>query len=334
MNMKGILNSFVGNKKTVLKLVFILIFTGGLVYLLFLNVDIDDLINIFNKISWSIIIFPFLFYLSSHFFRTLRIYLILEKKVSFQKIVYIVFINNFWNSLLPLRLGELSYIFLLKKENVEVTKGAFTLGTLRLFDIVAIFIFFSVALFFTTLSNYFFNLFVISFFIFILILLILIVFFRGLIFNFIKRLDNYFKNSSLRMTFLTKILNQVIGTLEHFIILKSKIMIFNMFILSLLVWFFALLTGYFIMHYLMGISFFVVVISLCFVMLTYILPIQGLMGFGTTEGAWALVLIMFGFTKEQSIAAGLAFHLLSMFYTIILGLVGYLFRKIIYSNCE
>jgi uncharacterized membrane protein YbhN (UPF0104 family) len=100
----------------------------------------------------------------------------------------------------------------------------------------------------------------------------------------------------------------------------------------MLVWLFALLTGYFIVSYFIDISFFVVVLGFCLVMLTYILPVQGLLGFGTTEGAWALVLIIFGFTKEQAIATGIVFHILSLFYTGLLGIWGYFFLKFLKSN--
>lgn len=321
MKIKPILNAFLGalenKKKVILKFILALICTIIIIYFIFRNIEIKAFVDVFRQISVFVIIFPFLFYLFSHFFRAVRFYLILEKAVSLKKLIHIVFINNFWNSILPMRLGELSYIYLLKKENIESTKGVFTLGTVRLFDLAAIFIFFSIALFFTTLRNYYFNIFFISFLSLLLFVLILIIFFRRIIFNFFQK-----TNSSLN----SKILSKIIGTLEHFVILKSKLMIFNQFVLSLFVWLFALLTGYFIVHFFIDVSFFVVILGLCLVMLTYVLPIQGLMGFGTTEGAWAIVLIVFGFTKEQAIATGFAFHVLSLFYTTILGLCGYLLK--------
>ena len=316
MDDEGILNKL---KKNIFKILITIIFTVLLLYLIFKKIDLQVTIETFKSINTFTILFPFFLYTLSHFFRGLRCYFILEKQVPFRKMINIVFVHNFFNSVLPLRLGELSYIYLLKKESIEGTKSLFTLGVIRLFDLLSIFIFFSLALLFTTLNNSVFNIFMLISFLIILLVLILVIFFRTIIFNFIKNI-----HSSTKITFIQKALAKLIETLQHFGVLKSKKNLVYILITSILVWLFALSTGYFIVSPFINISFFVVVIGLCFTMLTYILPIQGFMGFGTTEGAWALVLIFFGFSSELAIATGFIFHVLGLGYASLLGVFGIL----------
>lgn len=302
-------------QKIWLRLFLMLIFTVILLYFIFKNLPFSSLMAGFKEISIFNLILAGASYFVCLFFRSLRFYLILEKELSFKKVFGITSFNNFTNNILPLRLGELSYIYLAKKEGIKSTRGVFTLGIVRIFDIAVIFLFFSIALLFTHTSNYFFNLFAIILFIILLSLLFLVIFFRRTIFNSLQSI--HLKTEKI---FLRKILENTLETLNNFIILKSRKNLWYLAITSILVWIFAFGSGYFIVSDLLPISFFVVILGLCFAMLTYILPIQGLMGFGTTEGAWALVLIYFGFTSTQALSTGFAFHLWSLFYSILFGL--------------
>ena len=58
--------------------------------------------------------------------------------------------------------------------------------------------------------------------------------------------------------------------------------------------------------------------------------IQGIGGFGTMEGGWALGFIAVGASKEIAINTGFGFHLIILLYTIILGFWGY--GKIYYGG--
>tara|TARA_Y100000034_G_C6725297_1_gene321016 strand:- start:203 stop:637 length:435 start_codon:yes stop_codon:yes gene_type:complete len=138
-----------------------------------------------------------------------------------------------------------------------------------------------------------------------------------MIFNFIKKVYG-----STKRKYIKQISGKLIETLRHFDILKSRKNVLYVLITSAFVWFFALSSSYFIVKHFIDISYFVAVIGFCFAMLTYVLPLQGFLGFGTTEGAWALVLIFFGFSNEQAIATGFAFHIISLLYTSVLGLWG------------
>ena len=49
------------------------------------------------------------------------------------------------------------------------------------------------------------------------------------------------------------------------------------------------------------------------------LPIQGLLGFGTTEAGWAIPLMILGRSREEAIAIGFCLHGLAIVYLLILG---------------
>jgi len=309
-------------KKNRLNKVFVflatLFITLVILWLLFKSISLDFLFSVFSQLKWHVILIPFILYLIGNILRSLRTYILFEKSISYYKIFNITCIHNFLNNVLPWRMGEFSHIFLLKNEGIEGTKGLFTLGILRIFDMVIILLFFSVSLLFAPKSNIFFNYFAL-FFCFLLLLIIYFLIFKPIfILNFMKRIRG--KPSLL---FLRKIMEKIIETLQHFNMIKSKQLLFQMFIISLLLWSFLLLADFIVVSYFIQISISVFVLGSCLAMLTYLLPIQGFMGFGTTEGTWVLVLLFFGFAKEQSIVSGLAFHVFGLMYAFLLGVYGF-----------
>ena len=58
--------------------------------------------------------------------------------------------------------------------------------------------------------------------------------------------------------------------------------------------------------------------------LGFILPVQGLGGFGTVEAGWTVGCLMAGFSKEMGMASGFSFHIIVLGYVSLLGLYGML----------
>ena len=57
-------------------------------------------------------------------------------------------------------------------------------------------------------------------------------------------------------------------------------------------------------------------------LVTTILPIQGIGGFGSFEGAWAGAFLLLGVPKATAILSGIIIHLILFIYQAILGSVG------------
>lgn len=62
-----------------------------------------------------------------------------------------------------------------------------------------------------------------------------------------------------------------------------------------------------------------------------VLPVKSIGGFGTTEGSWAIGLMLLGFSKEIAIKAGFVIHIFALLNVTILFIIGILFRFLYYK---
>jgi hypothetical protein len=74
-----------------------------------------------------------------------------------------------------------------------------------------------------------------------------------------------------------------------------------------------------------------VILGGTFILLTMILPIQGIGGFGTTEGIWTLVFVPLGMSLSSAVVSGFGYHIILIGYYFLLGVYG-LLKLNIYPN--
>lgn len=92
------------------------IISGVIVWFLLSQIDPRDIPRVIGKIPfWSLGI-AFLFYTFSVFLKALRFRIILRTGISLGQLFPIVSLYMFFANVLPMRAGELSYIYLLKKQ--------------------------------------------------------------------------------------------------------------------------------------------------------------------------------------------------------------------------
>jgi uncharacterized membrane protein YbhN (UPF0104 family) len=58
-----------------------------------------------------------------------------------------------------------------------------------------------------------------------------------------------------------------------------------------------------------------------------ILPIQGIGGFGTFEGSWAVSFMAVGVSKEAAISSGFLSHIFGIFCILILFIIGFILQQ-------
>ena len=75
-------------------------------------------------------------------------------------------------------------------------------------------------------------------------------------------------------------------------------------------------------------TFWTVLFASSFAIITTILPVQGIGGFGTMEGGWTIGLMAMGVTKGIAISSGFSYHIIVLFYIGILGCIGILKNNI------
>jgi len=301
------------------------------------QIRIEDISKLITKFSIPYALGAFFMWSATYFFRTVRFQvLICSKRIEIKNLFPIISVHNFFINILPIRMGEISYIYILKKnQNVKISEGMATLLIARVCDSLIMSIFFFISLMIMrerliiSLSNVIYI--VIAF---VLIVVIFLLYMPSLgtksikIFEFLfqkLKIENYeiFKLFIMKGQEIINNIHQIqsYGTFPFTILLTVAI------------WVTIYLTSYL---WLIGIKLYLDIWTVIFITtfpgIIATLPIQGLAGIGTVEVGWVAALMMLGITKEQAIILGFCFHFLALVYTSILGLYGVV--AIRYKNVE
>ncbi|MDO8643183.1 MAG: lysylphosphatidylglycerol synthase transmembrane domain-containing protein [Candidatus Woesearchaeota archaeon] len=285
-----------------------------LVWLLFHSINISDLADAFSRVTLIGVALGFVLYALGYLIRAVRFYYLLDKKLGLRVLFFVVCIHNMINSLLPARLGELSYVYLVKKKNIPLAQSTAGLVLTRIFDLIALIILFLVALFMAraTLPVFFKNLIPVVW----VVLGVLIVGSITLILcePWLRR----FADSRLQ---ILRMLHSFVHSFrrEH---TCSKIIMLSL--SSIVLWISQFLMIYFIFWHMLPVSGWYILIGSLFPILSTVLPVQGIAGFGSIEAAWALAFVMLGLSKEVAIATGFVFHFVIIGYFLVWGFVGWL----------
>lgn len=294
-----------------------------LVYLLISQISLNDLFNTLKKSNYKYILSAFIIYLVIYFIRSIRMSVLLKGELSIYQLFPIVCIHNFMNMLLPMKTGELSYSYLLKKKSkINLDRSLSNILVARIMDLTGILFLFSFSLFF-----YFdtFNLKLVS-----LILLLSSSFLLFMSFIFINKLLIISKFES-KYKFLMKIKIFILSILtestRYSQLEKIKIVIISLTI-NLLMFIF----GYLLLKsFGVNLSIWAIFVGGTLAFLITLIPIQGLFNFGTLETAWTISYIYVGLTKEQAILTGFSYHIINILFTIIMFIIGiviYRFKRV------
>jgi len=308
--------------------------TIALVAILFTQINLGDVISTLTNINPIYLAAGFILYVCSYFFRAWRFHLLLNKEVSIKDLFHIECVHNMMNNLLPARTGELSYIYLLKKINTRTTgEGVATLIVSRIFDAIALAIFFFCAILLirdipTVILDTIW-LVAIGIIIFIIFLVLLLWYGRKFLFWIHKAITFLHIEQKHWVKYLMKKGDETVESLDQINILHNQIYCL---VSSLLIWGFNCGMIYFLLAGMgFDLSYLSIIIGATFILLTTILPIQGIAGFGTTELIWTLVFVSLGLSKNAAIVSGFSYHILVILFFMILGIYGWLKIRILVS---
>lgn len=299
--------------------------TISLIAILLSHIEVADIVDTLTGIEPVYLMAGFGLYVLSYFFRALRFYVLLDNKVGLKDLFGIVCLHNMANNIFPARTGELSYIYLIKKNHhVPIRDGIASLMVARVFDFIAIAVIFLIS--FNFLSD---NYLIVPQFIKTLMLIVILIAIISLVFICSKKIIDYVKFTSfcvvvpeVLIDFLTNRLNTIA---KKFDMIANTKHITNAALLSTMVWFTSFMMGYLLIIN-MGIQLdiWAILVGFTFSVLISILPIHGIGGFGTMEGGWAVIFIALGAEKEIAILTGFAYHIIIIIFTILLGICGML----------
>ncbi len=311
--------------------------TLGLVTVLLQKLDFDRAIRMAGTLNLSrilLITFSYGIYLVWVNLRA-RI-LIHSQRIGFFDLFSIIGLHNMYNRILPFRTGEISYVYLLRKEeDLPATEGTATLLVARIFDYIMISLLFLLSAFFlyNTLSGTFKPLpLIISIFLFIsFATLIYMTLLGDKAMRVIELILN--KLGFLKAKLTEKILAKGREIVESLRIISSRKTYFLTFLASLALWVSMFYFLYIILNGMgIGIGILSVVIGSTLAILTNVLPVNSVAGFGTIEAGWTVGYMMLGYDKDVAISSAFLVHFFILFCALFYGLLGYSYQVIRKNN--
>jgi uncharacterized protein (TIRG00374 family) len=296
-----------------------------LIYFLIRELKGYNLIENFSEIQWWVIVLPIVFFgliKLSNTFRYAYLYKIKERK----KLFLILSFCNAFLSLLPFRLGEISYIKYLK-DHFEIPRSTILkkLVLLRFFDLVTVYLLFLISSFYVGsnikggIVSY------VSILIFVGLLIGIVIFSIIFLFNKNKLVkENKYYQKILIFFQETK---RELGNASK----KSIIILLTQ---SLFYWFLRIFLSFLILNFLgLNLSFFLVAFVSLLLLLIGLFPIKTFADFGVFEGGWAYFLVLIGFEYQEVLPVIINLHILLILPITIYGFGGWLLLKL-YSKSK
>lgn len=309
-----------------------LLITLVILFILFTQISLRDLFTLLIRIDplWATL--GSAAYFLATLFRALRFrWLIHSKRFSLDELFRISVFYHLSLMVLPSKLGELSYPYLLNRMGgISMTEGLASLITSRVYDffiILVIFLFSSLG--FQNLFTV--NLLFVLLLTFLLILVILLTFFYmnhlltlisngwGCIFKILR------KEESKPSRWVQKKIHEMS---EDFYAIRAKKTYLAVALTSILSWFMIFLTFQaFLLAFGVEISFLKLLFGSSVAVIANALPIGGIGNWGTLEVGWAAGFLMTGLPKEQAIVTGFGVHILIFIACALLGLLSWVTLK-------
>lgn len=306
-------------KKNLFQIGISILFIGILISQFDFSVSLKD-IQRFIKPAY--IFMAFIVYACSYIIKAQRLFILVKLNAPLKIYFAITSLHNLWNNILPSRIGELSYVLLIKK-HLGLSAGAglshlFIMRYLELF-ISLIILFIAVLLNKNPSHPIYYNRYYLS-------CILLLIFLMGLLFLIFKKPS---KKILLRMiSFIGIKKDLLINIIEDFFNIFNQF--YLKFILLLSVYtvvgtFILYLTNH-ILFIMFGFpfSFYDTIIVSSFMILTFLFPLQGIGGFGTYESVLTLGFYILGIQKDVAIICALILHIIGYVYFLLLGLLGYI----------
>ncbi|WP_418791092.1 lysylphosphatidylglycerol synthase transmembrane domain-containing protein [Phosphitispora sp. TUW77] len=303
-----------------------LILTVFLFVLFFHFINFKQLINMFEKLSWMSVVVATVLYFISNYFRAERFRLLTDQQISLVQMMQIVFFYGFYNKVLPLRTGEISYAVLMKKSNKSTfTESLSALLITRIYDIMSAFLLLLIALFFARKAVSVINPALTAGLLAIIVVtlfnlpgvfkIIELIFHKTLISGRFGLNSEKIQNYSDRITFL----------IDWFTKANRSRTMLKLTVLSVLIWL-SLYGTFFVLMNQLGsrLSYSMVIIGSVFANFSNLLPLSGIGGFGTMEAGWAVGFTLIGLNRNDAIASGIVVNMFIFLCTVCFAACGFL----------
>ncbi len=308
-----------------------------LLYFLLRKTDFQSLLQLILQIKPEYLLLGALIYFCKALTRAARFTRVNRRtQPAFWRMLRLSLASSLASQILPLKLGELSYVYLLKMDHrTELSRGLSSLVVIRLFDLLAISLLFVIITLFSGLSAglsvYFYS--ILAFMALLMVGIALLLFFARRGESFLQWTFGLpiFLHLPAKITPLLSKIRQALANLFDELCQYQPREYAEWTALAALEWFINYLTYHVI---LVGLgftpSFFTTVASVTFAALASVLPVNSFGNFGTQEAGWATAMLLSGFSQAVAITTAFATHLLTLAYMLLFGgisWVSYLFGR-------
>ncbi len=294
-------------------------------YVLFLFINPAQVVAILSQVSMMAVLLGFVFYIGSTFFRAVRFHVV-HSNVPTRTFFSVASIHTLLTNVFPARSGELTFPVLLKRiDGSSFISSISVLFVVRIFDLVAVFVIFFSALAMTYSrldARLHVPMLAVSFaFIVGLAAIFSILVFGKRALTIARRMLLFDGLKNSRIT--AWVFGKLELLLDGFSIIRQSHALWRIMLFSIIIWLCNYMTVFVLVRSIgFDLSILVLTLGLTFSTLFSSLPIHGLGSFGTLEGAWTLIFLSFGATKEVALATGFGFHIFNITYLVVLGILG------------
>ena len=318
-------------------LIIAFIITVVLLYLTLSQIDPADIVITLKSIEPTYLMISFLTYIFCNILRAIRFSILLNKKIKIRSLFNIVCVYNMVNNIVPMRAGELSYIYMLKKlHNKNAAIGASTLIVARILDFAVICTLFLASSWIAAkqieglrLAAILTSLLIIACF---LLLIMLLHWRENFLYPFTCSLDKLGLGKDVRIKYIILKFNEMMQAMVGMRNIKTTIFAL---IASFFIWManfsvvFLVIKG---MHF--DIPLHIVIMGSTFTVLSTLLPIYGIAGLGTSQGLWTVIFVPLGIPLDDAIISAFGYYIIQMAYYLALGIYGLISIKILNHNNE
>ncbi|MDE0186730.1 MAG: lysylphosphatidylglycerol synthase transmembrane domain-containing protein [Candidatus Poribacteria bacterium] len=304
--------------------------------------DPSNIVDTVRRIPIKILLFAFVIYFLSLPFKAMRFRLILGVNVKLHRLVSIVSLQTFWTNILPMRTGEFSYVYLLRRdEKVPAAKGIASLLSASIIDILLILLAMSATAWGFRLelleqSNLSYWLLFVLPLIGISVILsagIVLLLLPNAVCGGVKWVESL--SSRIRMAVLVRLVESFAGLLREVTTLP-----FNWQLLGIIGCSIANLGLRFIMQcYLvtsmqMNLGILEIIFALSLTSFFNMFPIQTVGNFGTVEVPWILAFTVLGISRDNAIISAFSLHILTLLFSLLLGAYGAISKSALFRKTD
>jgi glycosyltransferase 2 family protein len=300
----------------------------GIVLLSWLAAQLDfrEALKIVRAIPVSLLLAGFVCYGLAFYLRALRLRLLLPRDQSVRHLFPIVLIHYAALNIIPARLGELSYFYLLKKvNNISTGRSVSNLLLARVFDHITLsFLFLSVSIFMHFPSQWFRLLsFAVSAGLLLIIgLLLLMLAYKETCLRGIQRLATRLRLAHHPL--MARILAEMEQVVAAFQDVQVKHHVVKILSISLGIWLCVFGSNYFCFRaFQVHLTYAEVMFSSMCIIFLKLFPLQILSGFGIHETTWVVIAHSLGVAKDIAITSAVGSRVVSLIYLALFGLYGF-----------